>query len=375
MHRHPLPASLLLLSLCLGLSGCGLGYYWQAASGHLQVMNKRESVTQVLADPDTPDELSERLRRAIAARDFAYQTLGLPDQGSYRHYADLQRPFVVWNVVATAEFSLQARSWCYPIAGCVSYRGYFDADKAEAVADELRAAGDDVLVGGVRAYSTLGRFDDPILNTFVQLPGYQLAGLIFHELAHQQLYIRDDSAFNESFATAVEREGLLLWLADDPAQACEYALWLSRRAQLSRLLTDSREQLEALYAGAETPEKMRVHKTRILQQLSADYAALRAGWPGPPTFDGWLTGDLNNARLAALATYNEWVPAFRQLLRESQGDWEVFYQRAASLSELPKQEREASLTELDARAPSDPPDAGNCSVQAGYGASPGSPPG
>jgi predicted aminopeptidase len=352
----------LLAALALPLSGCGLGYYWQATAGHLGVMNSRTPVEQVLSDPATPEALGKRLEYALAARDFAYQSLALPDRGSYRHYADLERPYVVWNVVATTEFSLVPQNWCYPVAGCVSYRGYFAETAADRLAGELRADGNDVMVGGVRAYSTLGRFDDPLLNTFMDLPRDQLAGLIFHELAHQRLYIRDDSVFNESFATAVEREGLRLWLAGDDAGLCALELRAQRRAQVDALLADARVALEQVYASALGDEEKRAAKARVFAELSSAYEALRATWSGPPYFDGWLRGELNNALLAALATYNDYVPAFTQLLREVNGDWQLFYQRASEIGALPENERAAALGRLTPTAVSGPRVADKCSA-------------
>ena len=362
----------LLLTAALGLSlgGCGLGYYWQATAGHLGVMNSRTPVEQVLDDPATPAAIGERLAYAVAARDFAHQSLALPDTGSYRHYADLERPFVVWNVVATPEFSLAPRNWCYPVVGCVSYRGYFEEAAADRLAGELREDRNDVIVGGVRAYSTLGRFDDPLLNTFLDMPGYRLAGLIFHELAHQQIYIRDDAAFNESFATAVEREGLRLWLAGDDESLCALHLLEERRAEVDALIDDARTALEDVYGGELNDEDKRAAKARVFARLSADYEALRASWSGPPYFDGWLRGELNNALLATLATYNDYVPAFTELLRESGGDWQLFYQRAGEIGALAPSERTDVLERLKAGRVNDRQAAGSCSVQPARAASP-----
>jgi len=357
------------------MSGCGLGYYWQAGTGHLGVMSSRAPVDEVLTDPSTPEQLGKRLEYAVAARDFAFETLGLPDRGSYRHYADLERPYVVWNVVATPEFALAPRSWCYPVAGCVSYRGYFDEQAADEFAERLRAEGDDVLVGGVRAYSTLGRFNDPLLNTFVALPEERLAGLIFHELAHQQLYIRDDAAFNESFATAVEREGLRLWLAGNAEGLCALELREQRRGAVDALIAEAREALEAVYGGALGDQDKRSAKAAVFAGLSAAYEDLRGTWSGPPYFDGWLRGDLDNARLAALATYNDFVPAFSALLRQAGGDWQQFYQRAGEIGALPESERVTALERLAAGAVSDRQPVGGCSSPPARAASPAPRPG
>jgi predicted aminopeptidase len=333
-------------------------------------MNSRTPVEAVLTDPSTPELIGERLEYAVAARDFAYRSLALADRGSYRHYADLERPFVVWNVVATPEFSLAPRTWCYPVAGCVSYRGYFDENAADRMAGELRAKGEDVLVGGVRAYSTLGRFNDPLLNTFMDLPEYQLAGLIFHELAHQQLYIRDDAAFNESFATAVEREGLREWLADDQSGLCVLQLREQRRAAVDALIADARAALDVIFAEDSSDESKRDAKARVFAELSNAYEALRATWSGPPYFDGWLRGDLNNALLAALATYNDYVPAFSALLKSVDGDWQRFYKLASDIGALPESERVAALEQLADGSVSDRQPVDSCSAPPAHAASP-----
>ncbi|TDJ48115.1 MAG: aminopeptidase [Gammaproteobacteria bacterium] len=327
------------------LGGCGAGYYWQAAMGHLDLMRDRRPIAEVIDDPATPVQVREKLQLGNAAVDFAHTELQLPDNGSYRVYADTGRASVVWNVVAAPEFSLEPRTWCFPVAGCVSYRGYFDAARARDYAARLASGGDDVFVGGVSAYSTLGRFADPILNTMLDYADYQLAGVIFHELAHQRLYIKGDSRFNEGFASFVEQEGLRRWfiVRDAEDEHYRYRLSMRRRTQVQSLLTDSRARLTDLYAGALPEPALRVAKAEVFAELIRAYASLRDAWPEPPYFDHWIDSDMNNARLASFATYNDYLPAFAVLFDESGHDLERFYARAEALGELATEARTAAM--------------------------------
>jgi predicted aminopeptidase len=289
----------------LVLSGCEtLAYYGQAAGGHLALMARARPVVEVDADP----ALRERLKTAVAIRDFASRELQLPDNGSYRSYADLGRPYAVWTVVAAPEFSLEPLQSCFLFAGCVSYRGYYDRAAAERYATGLRAAGNDVVVYGVPAYSTLGWFDDPLLSTFIGYPDADLARLIFHELAHRLLYVKNDTTFNESFAVAVEREGLRRWLA---AQGREAAPARSPAPQIAEV----RARLEALYRTRLAPQAMRERKR-------AELEALRPVMARMPAFEGQ---EPSNAFLASYATYTELLPAFETLLAEANGDLPAFY--------------------------------------------------
>jgi len=330
------------------LTGCGLGYYWQAASGHLALMRKARPVADVIADPQTPPELREKLADATQVVTFAHERLLLPDNGSYASFADLGRPYAVWNVVAAPALSLEPRTWCFPVAGCVSYRGYFARESAEAFAADLRADGDDVFVGGVAAYSTLGRFADPLLNTMTGWSDYRLAGIIFHELAHQRLYVRDDTRFNEGFASFVEAEGIRRWLVSrgDRQALCRYRLERDRRQQVLDLLDAIRLALRDVYAR-EIPDAAKLEaKAALLATLEAAYGRLKASWAGPPNFDHWFDAPFNNARLAAFATYDEDVPAFSVLLAQSNGDLGRFYQRAAGLAGESTDERRVQLGAL-----------------------------
>jgi predicted aminopeptidase len=358
------PLAFAALLLVTQLSGCGLGYYWQAAAGHMKLMGQRRPVAEVLADPSTSDAVRDQLRVTDDALRFAADALLLPVDGSYRHYADTGRDAVVWNVFAAPPLSLEPRRWCFPVAGCVSYRGYFAAVDARQFAAGLADAGDDVFVGGVSAYSTLGRFDDPVLNTMLVLPPHRLAGLLFHELAHRRVYVPGDTEFNEAFASLVEQEGILRWTEarSDPAGRCAHLLWLRRRDQSLALLDGARAALAQVYAGG-APDAARLDaKARILADVRQAYGVLRQDWPEPPRFDGWFGSELNNALLAAIGAYEAYVPALRVLLADSGGDLAIFYARVKELAALDGDQRGAALRELGARAVSVPRSGGSCSA-------------
>lgn len=335
--------------LGLALSGCTeLAYYRQAAAGQWALLHARRSVAEALADPVTTPELRRRLQTARALRAFASAELALPDNGSYQDYADLQRPYVVKNVFAAPELSLEPRRWCFPAVGCLSYRGYFDAEAAQRLADRLRADGDDVHVADIPAYSTLGWFDDPLLNTFIHWPTGRLAELMFHELAHQRLYIADDTAFNEAFATAVGRLGAERWLARQGAarEREEYETDYRRREDFLRLVTATREQLAAVYASMRGDVEKRAEKRRILAELRDRHDQLKRDWGGYGGYDHWFEQDLNNAKLAGISTYHRLVPAFLALYEREGRDFPAFYRAAEVIGQLPPPEREARLRAL-----------------------------
>lgn len=339
----------LLVTSLLALSGCG--YYAQSIQGQWELINKREPIAELLADPDTPPALREKLQRSQQIRDFAVQQLALPDNGSYRSYADLGRPFVVWNVFAAEPLAMKLKTWCFPVAGCVGYRGYFSQADAQAFAAELRQQGLETYVAGIAAYSTLGWFDDPLLNTLIDRPEARLAGLIFHELAHQRLYVKGDTAFNEAFASAVELEGVRRWLAaeGDAEQRAEDARYRQRQTAFVSLVTAARDRLSALYDSASTDAEKRRQKKQIIAALRADYAALKAGpWAGYSGYDAWFDGELNNPQLSAVTTYRDGVPAFQALLAQQGGDLAAFYVAAEALGELPRDQRQARLQALSA---------------------------
>ena len=295
-----------------------VGYGWQALRGHLHVLAEARPLQEWLNDPATPPALRDRLRLVQDIRSFASKELGLPDNRSYRSYADLKRPYAVWNVFAAPELSLQLDTWCFPVVGCISYRGYYEQAQARQFANRLAADGREVHVGGVPAYSTLGFTPDPVLNTFINLPDGELARLVFHELAHQVVYVDDDSTFNESFATAVEVAGVERWLATrDLATRERYALYAERRRDFLTLLRAARLSLDSLYRSEQIESQKREGK-RVLQcQLQNAYQALRNGrWGGYSGYDRFFAKPPNNAQLAAVGTYDELVPGFLAMLRE-----------------------------------------------------------
>ena len=327
-------------------------YYWQSVSGHLQLMQAARPVRDWLDDQETPAALKERLALSQRIRSFAVTDLGLPDNPSYRRYADLKRRAVVWNVVAAPEFSLTLQEFCFPVLGCVTYRGYFDEAQAQALAVTLRAQGMEVSVYGVPAYSTLGWMNwaggDPLLNTFMHYPDGELARLIFHELAHQVVYARDDTTFNESFATAVEQIGAARWLASQASNDARvaYVAFDERRKAFRKLALEARGQLQRLYKGSATDapaiEARRLAKQAVLQGFQARYAQLKASWGGYAGYDRWVA-NANNASFGAQAAYDELVPAFEALYLQHHGDWPSFYDAVKHLAGLPPAERSRML--------------------------------
>jgi predicted aminopeptidase len=343
--------ALLLAAAVLALGGCASpAYYLQAFNGQMELLRLARPIAEVQDDAAVPPDVKAKLAAAVRIRDFASRELALPDNGSYRKYADIGRPFVVWNVFAAEEFSVRPKEWCYPVAGCANYRGYFARADAEAYAARLRGQGFEVYVGGVPAYSTLGWFDDPLLSTYIHYPAAGLARIVFHELAHQVLYVRDDTEFNESFAVAVEQEGLRRWLAqeNDPAQQAAFQQAQRMRADFQGLVLDARQRLEALYASARAPDDKRREKASILAGLRRDYAALKAGpWQEFAGFDRWFGQEINNATLASVGLYQQLVPAFEALLARDNRDLPRFYAAVKQLAALPKEARR----ELLARKP------------------------
>ena len=343
-------AALATATACL-TSGCSsLGYYAQSVSGHMSLLNAARPVPDWLADSETPEALRKRLKLSQQMRDYAVSELALPDNASYRRYADLHRNAAVWNVVAAPELGLTLKTWCFPVVGCVAYRGYFDRAEADAFAAQLRAEGWEANVYGVPAYSTLGRlpggyFADPLLNTFINYPEVELARLIFHELSHQVAYASGDTVFNESFATAVERIGSKRWMAEraGPAAAAEYLVFDARRQDFRALTTRTRDALEALYRRPASDADKRAGKAEIMQRMQAGYAALRDGpWQSFAGYDAWFSR-ANNASFGVLAAYTELVPQFERLYEAEGRDPARFYAAVKRLASLPKDERRATL--------------------------------
>ncbi len=357
MDSHPaaggadLRRGVLAIALC-ALAGCGAvdtaDYYWQSASGQLDILARARPIPDVIAESDDP-ALRQRLVRVQEIRAFASAQLDLPDNLSYTRYADLGRSFVVWNVFATAELSLAPRHWCFPVAGCVGYRGYFRETDARAEAARLALAGDDVWVAGVPAYSTLGYFNDPVLSTFVRWPEIEVARMVFHELAHQVVYAKDDTQFNESFAVAVEEVGVERWLSAqaDPRLDLQFARTQRLRDAFRELIRDTRSRLAGVYASDATDSTKRTEKAAVFAAMREGYERAKAGEPGLAGYERWFAGisnaGPNNANLASVALYAGQVPAFRALLAQELGDLPRFYARVTAIAALPKGERDAVL--------------------------------
>jgi predicted aminopeptidase len=337
-------AAVVRVTAAIALVACLSGgcYLIQSAQGHLSLMSKREPISDVIDNSGTPPALRDQLKSVTSIRDFASRELLLPDNGSYRTYADVGRPYVVWNVVAAPEFSVDPKQSCYPVVGCVAYRGYFVEKRARRYAAQLHARGFDVVVGGVAAYSTLGHFDDPILNTMTGWNDVELASIVFHELTHQLLYIANDASFNEALATTVEEEGVRRWLeqqgrAKDLAQ---HLLEQKRYVQVINLLNATRERLREVYSSGLATEEMRAKKAEELAAMRASYAALKAEWGGHVPFDAWFGGEINNAHLASIATYYTCVPGFQRELAAVGGDLPAFYRRVRDLGKMSQKERD-----------------------------------
>lgn len=350
--RRRLARATSLAACATVLVACGAAetadYYWQSASGQFDVLARARPIDVVIGDSPDP-ALKQRLVRVQEIRAFASRELKLPDNASYTRYADLERPFVVWNVFAAPDLSLKGRQWCFPIAGCVTYRGYFNEKEARAEAARLAALGDDVWVSGVPAYSTLGYFDDPVLSTFVRWPEVEVARMIFHELAHQVVYVKDDSQFNESFAAAVEDAGVRRWIAaqGDPRLVVQYERTERLRDVFRELIRTTRAELAALYASDLPEAGKRERKAHILSGMRAAYERAKAGEPGLAGYDRWFAGPdgagPNNASIVSVALYTGQVPAFKALLDEVGGDLPRFYARAKDLAAQPKAQRDAVL--------------------------------
>lgn len=348
-----------MVVLLAQLTGCAdTRYYAQSVAGQVQLMWAARSVDHWLADPATPVALQQRLRVAQSIRQFAVSELHLPDNASYHRYADLQRRYVVWNVVAAPAFSLTLKTWCFPVAGCVGYRGYFSESQAQAEAAQLRAQGLEASVYGVPAYSTLGWLNglggDPLLNTFIHYPQGEVARLVFHELSHQVVYVPDDTAFNESFATAVERLGGAAWLAEkaSPEAQADYAKFEARRVQFRALTRNTRERLQTIYKKnkpvARDLEAQAAMKNEAMTDFKKTYQNLKASWGGYAGYDAWVA-QANNAALGAQAAYDDLVPGFEALFVHQGRDWPRFYDAVRQLAKRTKDERGLQLKQWATR--------------------------
>jgi predicted aminopeptidase len=339
------------------LASCStLGYYTQAAQGQLELLSDSRPIDDWIADPGTSTKLRHRLETARQIRRFAVSEMALPDNNSYKNYTALKRQYVLWNVVATPELSLHPLEWCFPVAGCVDYRGYYDKTAAYDYAKELQEQGNDVEVGGVAAYSTLGWFSDPLISTFINYPDGELARMIFHELAHQIVYAPGDSQFNESFASTVEEVGVERWMErfGNPQMREAYARYQSRKHDFLALLMKYRKALEQNYALVDRSDaEKRVVKARLFQELKDEYQVLKGNWGGYSGYDRFFEQPLSNAHLASIATYEDFVPAFRALLKK-EGNFPRFYKEVKRLSELDRSDRHRVLKAIAGPAPSAP---------------------
>jgi predicted aminopeptidase len=341
-----IPLILLALFLALASLNCqSIQYYAQAIDGQMDILRDRQPISELLDDPDIPAKLQKELLFILSVRNFAEKNLQLPVKNHYLSYVELDRPCVVWNVFATPEFSLTPKTWCFPIVGCVTYRGYFSEQNAYRFGDSLKQKGFDVYIGGAIAYSTLGWFDDPVLSTFLNLSEPDTAALIFHELAHSVLYVSDDTAFNESFATAVEQEGLRRWQValNDPEG---YAEWMGKQQlhqSFTSLVLKYRTRLQDLYAGNLPENEKRNRKAALFQQMRFEFAQMKSERVNLAAYDYWFKDPLNNARLISVSTYNDWVPAFNQILSETGGNLNQFYQKCRLLAKKDPVERNRIL--------------------------------
>lgn len=337
-----------MLLAVLTLCACEtVAYYSQAATGQLSLLWARESIDEMLQSAEVDQDIKRKLALVLEARDFAEQQLGMSAGHTYTQYVELDRAYVVWNVFAAPEFSTAPINWCYPIAGCVAYQGYFSETAAQEFGQKLRSEGYDVYIGGVDAYSTLGWFDDPLTSSVLRRPDHRVVALIFHELAHQKIYVPGDTTFNESFASFVEEEGLRRWFEHYPHRAYEVDLPLEQSLQddFVALVGLYRERFAALYEQPLDESLMRQEKVKLQQQLREAYEELSERW-GRGAYDRWFAGPLNNAQLGTIASYNDYIPAFAVMLQQEAGDLERFFARVKALSQLSRDQREASLEQL-----------------------------
>ncbi|MFA0810474.1 aminopeptidase [Microbulbifer epialgicus] len=333
-----------LLVITLFLCGCEtVGYYAQAAAGQWRILSARQPIEKVVQEPDTDEKLRRQLMLVQEIRAYAAQQLDLPVGEAYSSYVQLEDQYPIWNVLAAPEFSLTPKRWCYPVAGCASYRGYFRKSAAIAKANSLRAQGYDIYLGPVPAYSTLGWFDDPVLSSFVNWPPERLAGLLFHELAHRRVYISGDTQFNESFATAVSEIALPGWLA---SQGLTGSATQARAETMAvrQLMNMARKQLKPIYNSSESDSLKLEQKNLVLARLRQCYRKISEDWPNPTRYQAYIE-KANNATLALVAEYESLVPAFKQLYLESDS-WEAFYNATQWVGEMDKNDREQKLHQL-----------------------------
>jgi predicted aminopeptidase len=341
MQRYLVGSASLLFAVAL--SGCALPYYWQAIGGQMDLLRKRTPIEKVIVDPDQDTQTKVMLQTLIELRRFAVTELLLPDNRSYTTYVDIDRPYVVWNVVAAEKFSVDPLQWCFPVAGCVSYRGYFDRDDAETFQRTLDQQGFDTYSGGSGAYSTLGYFADPVLSTMLGAGVEYAAGILFHELAHQKHYVRDDSELSEGFATVIEEYGVEAWLRDsgDTEGLAQYRRRVARRGEFAEFVATHRAHLRAVYQSDASDAMKADAKAAAFAAMRLDFEELRTRWGGARDYDAWFERSPNNATLAAIATYRQWLPALQGRLDDV--GLEQFYADVQEITLLPPAERSRVL--------------------------------
>jgi len=334
------------LALIILLSACSdLGYYWHTTKGHFSIMNQRVSIDAMLEDPELSENLRQRLILVQKIRVFSNGELSLGDSGSYTSYVQLDRPYVLQNLFAAKEFSTQLHHWCYPIVGCASYRGYYDEERLNDYVSQLRAENFDIYIGYVPAYSTLGWFDDPVLSSFIDWPDYRLAGLLFHELTHQRVYIDDDTEFNESLASAVQQAGTGLWLKSlgDDTQLAEFRHWIEYRLEVLLLIEQTREKLNLLYQTGVEDALKRDRKQAIFSLTRENYAAIAKRFNYKDGFEDWFAGELNNAKLGSVSAYNTHVASFLSIIKAMNYDFSAFFDAIEKIAAMNKVAREQCL--------------------------------
>lgn len=335
-----IPASVILLTACAHLD-----YYSQSIAGQWEIISNSRPIDEILLDENVPDSVKEKLTLISEIRNFAIEELKLPDNKSYLSYVDIHREFVVWNIIATPELSLEPVQWCYPIAGCLNYRGFFDKDVAVSQANMLREDGYDVFIGGVSAYSTLGWFDDPVLNTMLKKDLNYLIKVIFHELAHQKIYIRNDTEFNEAFAETVAITGTRKWLSKyrSKSELEEFDRKQKAEDKFVSIVLKAREELEKIYNSG-LPDQLKLQiKTRILADMREDYESTWTNHDYETNYDEWFGDDINNAKISAVVTYRNLIAGFIRLLEYTGYNFDSFYRLVNSMEQCSITERRTIL--------------------------------
>lgn len=331
------------------LASCNtVHFYAQAARGQWDILHRARPFDEVLADAKSSPELCRKLRLVQQLRDYAQHTLHLPVDKQFHDYSDLQRPFVVWVVFAAPEFSVEAKTWWYPLVGKLKYRGFFNEAEAKATGEQLKREGFDVHVGGTDAYSTLGWFRDPVLNTFLRRTDADLAELIFHELTHARVFLSGDTDFNEALATAFAQNATRRWLRDTHQDAAlrKYEADSAKDREIVKLLLATRDALKHEFATSTDPATT---KRACFTQMNKRYEAIRQHWRGDSRYDRYFALPMNNARLNSVATYFDLVPEFERLLDACKSDPETFFARLEAMKSMNKKQRLEHLRDVAAR--------------------------